>query len=423
MATLDAILDDLAALMDTHIVNRHQSTSDPISKLLSYHGSKKPSTNPQIVDVMRHHRTLIEEALRAVERVPASAHVPINLNNRQLVSMPDGDTSSFDVLLDRWKTGAFKLAVQLNAVTFAFQGAHQRLLACTLGVQRGDMTGCEPGFITEFYTDVPIASRLLSPSGLVMVVKRERWRPLALSRWYMSFVDYSKGNRTCWLDRPMVSDTHANYREPACDSRGICEPLERDDDTVSACEVNENGEISLECPVVCGAPCFGPICYQPGSDAYALRTASGGALDINATGSPRVVRVAKSPRILSRVYSLSDLDIRTSLDSIQNRYAQSSQLLKLGDALLQDVIAMDATARKYIAQYAENTASRSSRGMTRVDCESMIGHNRTMAVVSLTLSALTCPLLLMVVILKLKSSTNNRRIPVRTPNRSATETF
>lgn len=407
MASLDAVFNDLAALMDTHIINPHWSVPDPVSKLLSYHG-KVSASDPQVVDVMRYYRTLIDEALEdIVAYFPSTfSYAPLNadsLVHNQLVS-GSKDTSKFTELLETWKSGAFKLAVQLNAVTFTFQGAHQRLLSCAQGVQRSDMTGCEPGFITEFYTDIPVASHSLSSSRLVMVVKRESWNPVVLSHWYMPFIDSSKGNRTCWLDRPMVSDTHANYRVPPCDSRGVCEPLEPDNETVLACEVNDNGEISLECPVVCGSPCFGPICYQPQSDTYTLRTASGGARGINATNDLSPVRVAKSPRILSKVYSLSEADMHTSLANVRNLSARSSELLQRGETVLQNIITMDVTARKYIDKVHAETEVQPQR-ITCVDRERMIGRSRFMAAASLTLSALTCPLLI-VVIIKLRSSTN-----------------
>lgn len=61
MASLDAAFNDIAALMDTHIINRHWCVSDSVSKFLSYHG-KVSASDPQAVDVMRYHRTLIDEA-------------------------------------------------------------------------------------------------------------------------------------------------------------------------------------------------------------------------------------------------------------------------------------------------------------------------------------------------------------------------
>jgi hypothetical protein len=365
---------------------------------------------------MGYYRILIEGALEnVVKHFPSTlSHGPLNADPLLYNRQPPGsnDTSRFNGLLDTWKSGAFKLAIQLNAITFAFQGAHQRLLSCAEGVLRSDMTGCEPGFITEFYTDIPVASRSLSSSRLVMVVRRDSWKPVVLSQWYMAFIDSSRGNRTCWLDRHMVNDTNYNYRMPQCDPRGVCEHLKPDEDTVSACEVNYKGEISLECPLVCGAPCFGPICYKAKSDMFTLRSTSAGKPDTDTANDVSVVRMTKSPRILSKVYSLSDLDIYTSIASVRNLSAQSTLLLQQGQTVLRDIITMDAMARKYIDKVRADTASL-SQGNKYVDCELMIGRSRFMAAASVTLSALTCPLLIILVV-KVMVGTKTQDVPMRT---------
>jgi hypothetical protein len=416
MTLLNAAFNDLAALMDTRISNNHNmAVSDPVSKLLSYHG-KVLTWDPHVVDVMGYYRILIEGALEnVVKHFPSTlSHGPLNADPLLYNRQPPGsnDTSRFNGLLDTWKSGAFKLAIQLNAITFAFQGAHQRLLSCAEGVLRSDMTGCEPGFITEFYTDIPVASRSLSSSRLVMVVRRDSWKPVVLSQWYMAFIDSSRGNRTCWLDRHMVNDTNYNYRMPQCDPRGVCEHLKPDEDTVSACEVNYKGEISLECPLVCGAPCFGPICYKAKSDMFTLRSTSAGKPDTDTANDVSVVRMTKSPRILSKVYSLSDLDIYTSIASVRNLSAQSTLLLQQGQTVLRDIITMDAMARKYIDKVRADTASL-SQGNKYVDCELMIGRSRFMAAASVTLSALTCPLLIILVV-KVMVGTKTQDVPMRT---------
>ena len=388
MARLEAAFSDVAALVD---VLGHSSALDPgVLKLLANKGS-----GPQVVDVMHTYRTLIHGALSAVaEHFPSTADRTGESVRGQRVFGSDA-TSAFDELLNTWKGGAFKLAVQLNAVTFALLGAHQRLVSCAQGVKRSDMTGCEPGFITKFYTDKPVASRPLS-SGRILVVQREHWKPTVLSRWYMSFVDSSKDNRTCWLDRPMVSDAYANYRLPSCNALGICEPLAVDDTTVSACLVAHMGEIGFECPVVCGDPCFGPICYHPQSDTYTLRTAPEGAHGVYST--TRQVQATLSPRIVSKVYSLSESEIQTSLASVRDRAERSSQLLDRGETVLQTMTAMDDAARTYTAKIRAETVAR-SQGC--VDCERAIARIWFMGAASVTLSALTCPLLL-VIIIKLK---------------------
>lgn len=394
-SSLAAAFGDVATLVD---VLGLSNTLDPgVFKLLANRGS-----GSQVVDVMRPYRRLIDDALTSVaEHLPSAAvksvHSPPVLGSN--------DTSAFNELLDTWKSGALQLAVQLNAVTFALQGAHRRLLSCAQGVKRSDMTGCEPKFITEYYTDVPVASRSLS-SRLIVVVERAHWKPVVLSRWYMAFIDSSHGNRTCWLDRPMVCDADANYRVPSCDLIGICEPLVVDNTTVPACLVNQRGEIGSECPVVCGHSCLGPVCYQPQWDTYTLRTAPEGAHGVFAT--TRQVEANKSPRIVSRVYFLSEAEMHTSIASVRDRADRSSQLLERGETVLQTMIAMDRAARKYTDKIHAKTIAR-SQGC--VDCERAIARIRFMGAASVTLSALTCTLLI-VIITTLKCS-GNRRVPVR----------
>ncbi|KAJ8010052.1 hypothetical protein DPEC_G00070970 [Dallia pectoralis] len=106
------------------IVNQHWTVYDPVSKLLSYNEEISLS-DPQLVDVMRFHRRLIDEALtNVVDNFPGTlSYTPANpaaLVYNHPVSGYD-DTGKFNELMDTWKSGAFKLAVQLNAVTFAIQ--------------------------------------------------------------------------------------------------------------------------------------------------------------------------------------------------------------------------------------------------------------------------------------------------------------
>ncbi|KAJ8010053.1 hypothetical protein DPEC_G00070980 [Dallia pectoralis] len=244
-----------------------------------------------------------------------------------------------------------------------------------------------------------------------MVVKRETWNPILLSRWYMPFLDSRRGNRTCWLDRPMVSDAHRNYRVPLCDSRGLCDPLEPDNDTVSACEVNENGEISLGCPVVCDNPCFGPICYRLQSDMFTLSTAIDRAPGVPAY-EQSMIQVTKSPRILSKVYSLSESDMHESLASVRNLTARSFELLQRGETVLRNILATDAAARKHIAKVQAETEGRSSKTKCG-NCERVMGRSQFMAAASIVFSALTCPILIAVII-KLKSRANTEAVSVRT---------
>lgn len=64
MTSLAVCVNDFAALLDTH-TNQYQTESKAVSNLLSYHGTMPPQT-PELVDVMRPYRTLIEESLAAI---------------------------------------------------------------------------------------------------------------------------------------------------------------------------------------------------------------------------------------------------------------------------------------------------------------------------------------------------------------------
>lgn len=215
---------------------------------------------------------------------------------------------------------------------------------------------------------------------------------------------------------------HGNYRVPLCDWRGVCEPLERDYETLSACEVDESGEISLRCPVVCGVPCFGPICYQPQSNTYTPRTAFGGTHDIDTKNNLSLVQVTKSPRILSKVYSLSETDIDTSLAGIQNRSARAYELLERGRTLLQTFKTVAVTARNYIDRAQAETAQEQSRETACVKYERAMDQNQIMAGASVTLSILTCPLLI-VIFVKMRSSGDSGNVPLRAREGSIVEMF
>lgn len=378
---VDAAFDDLTALKNTHIANWDRGVD---------YGSMIQ------VDVLQRHRDVLTAALHNISLHHAA--LGRSLTTRLSTRLSPGD---LDVLLDTWKSATFELASLLNTAAIVLERLHQQLLTCTRSIQREDMTGCEPEFVTEFYTDIPVAGRIFSPNGLLIIAERQRWSPTVLSQWYLPFIDSSNGNRTCWLDRPMLSDDNANYRVPRCDWRGLCEPLERDNNTVSACDVDEYGEISLRCPVVCGSPCFGPICYRPQSNTYTPRMAFGGTRDIDTKNDLSLIRVAKSPRVLSKVYSLSDMDIHASLADIQNDSSRASELMRRGQVLLRNFEDVALTAQNYIDKAQSETAQERSRESACIKYGRIVDQNWIMACVSIALSVVTFPLLI-VIIIKMK---------------------
>ncbi|KAJ8010061.1 hypothetical protein DPEC_G00071060 [Dallia pectoralis] len=89
-----------------------------------------------------------------------------------------GDTGKFNELMDTWKAAPSSWPCS----SMPSRSPSRSSPALTLvrpGSARSDVTGCEPGFVAEF-PDTPVASRSLSSSRLVMVVKRETWNPILL---------------------------------------------------------------------------------------------------------------------------------------------------------------------------------------------------------------------------------------------------
>ncbi|KAK2813514.1 hypothetical protein Q5P01_000798 [Channa striata] len=350
------------------------------------------SHSPDRVDVMMDHRALIEETRAAA----ISTARRFAARGTEDGVAPLRSTGKFLGRMNSWKSGALLLSFQLNSATFALIGARERLLACARGVLRSDMTGCAPGFRPEFYTDVPAASRSppsSSPSsGLVLEVRRDRWNPVSLSRWYMAYVDSSQGNRTCWLDRSMLNDSRSDYREPICDRRGLCDPLELDDDTLAACDVRRDGEVSSECPLACGSPCFGPLCYKRGSSSYELRV----AVDLDPESAE--ILVASEPRILSKAYSVSEEDARASLAQMRERAGRALEQLDRGVSVVHALKQMNSKLRSC----ADRIDSGNVKCLRETDeCRRSVVRGGAAATASLVFSAITTPLLI-VLILKLR---------------------
>lgn len=396
--SLNVIFGDLSALMNTHIINPKGSAFERVSKVMSKANS---IGGPITIDVLQRYRTRIRDATSNLDAYLSSDSEHLRVNpafgpywNKTLINA-----------LDIWKAGALRLAVQLNAATFAFQGAYQRLLSCAQGVYSSDMTGCEPGFITGYYTDVPVASVHQGPSKLSVLVRRDYWKPVALSHWYMAFIDTSKNNRTCWLSKAMVSDGRSDYSEPVCDYRGLCQPLIPENATVTACSLNDIEKFSASCPVVCEGNCFGPLCYQPERDTYTLRTI---ALGNDTTDNHHVVFLrTSSPRVLSKVYSLSDLEIPGYLATIHRDTDLSSELLNQGQTVIQDILRMSSDAQVYIEKLTQIENSRSALHASMNECDHMTRRARIMGAVSVALSVITCPLLIWLII-RVKTNPRNR---------------
>lgn len=393
---LDVTFNDLAAIMDTRI-SKHHSTTAPYNRP-AFRGTGTTGESPHVVDVMLAHRSLILQASRDLVEMLSKPAVSDYVKNSPLPGASSNGSYPLAVITDAWKSGAFKLAVLLNSATLAFHDAKEHLLRCAQGVARNDMSGCYPEFTNAFYVDTPISSSSLSASKLVALAVRNAWRPTRLSRWYMPFLDSSEGNRTCWLAKPMVTDEQGvNYDTPECDFRGLCEPLESNDDILSKCAVADGRVVKIDCPISCHGPCFGPVCYRRDTNAFAMRTSphvhagtSGGS---NADGG---IITTPEPRVLTSVLSLSDQDIRASLDRMKSMSADAADMLTRGAAMLEHLKHIKRTAEGYIAR--THTKPRSKDITCRRECEKTLARSRFMATLSIIFSALTCPFLILLAV-------------------------
>lgn len=377
-ARLDAAFNDLAALVDARLVDE----TSPLSPGLS------------AVDILRDDRRSIEKALSDLGA------------SKGLDTGEDGVAAGGLVnIMESWKTGVFKYSAQLNVVTSALQRARARLQLCAHAIRLSDMIGCKSGFAIDRVADVPVNARLLSSSQFSVVVKRVPWTPITLSPWSMHFLDTSRNNRTCWLDRLMVNDSYANYRAPRCDTRGLCEPPEPDEDTIRRCRVTERGKLSVDCPITCGHRCFGSICYDEQLGIYRQKS-----------GEPLPGETSAIPVMLTDVYSWSDSDLKDSVVRAQDLLGRAAELLASGEQLLLGVKDVNAAVEKY-TQRAHVTSSVMCAHETKciADCEETMSRSRIVASAALVLSVITLPLLIILILKRQDGFVTTSRVAERLP--------
>lgn len=303
---------DLAAIMDTHI------TSEP-SDLPT--GSRRASAeggsyHARTIDVMAYYRAMMSQSLgeiknltRPVEALTAESHPA---NSTRLANA-----------LETWKSGVYALTIHLNSMISTARAAEQRLVLCSEGVARADLTGCEPHLSAKFHTDVPLASRSVSASSLTLLAMRRTWEPMLLSRWFMAFVDTSQNDRVCWLATSMVTDGTADYEMPHCDASGLCDPLQLDETTVLACTVDASGAVSSHCPLQCGAPCNGPVCYNSNTERYNIL-----AWPVGPTTREHGFNLTAKPRSLVQAQSLTASDLGQTMAYVANMANETAGLLR-----------------------------------------------------------------------------------------------
>lgn len=383
--SLGASFNDLAAVMDTHIVNQLPDQSGDLRPQRT--GAFESST--RVVDVMEYYRDMIQQGLRElVLTLPAS-----HLNPDTSVRSMSNSTRLAD-RLDMWKTGVYTLSTQLTDIVGTIKAAEQRLVLCLEGVVRSDMTGCEPNLNVKFHTDTPVASKSVSMSKLTLVTLRETWEPLSLSRWYMPFIDTSRNNSVCWLTSSMVTDEQTNYRLPHCDSRGLCDPLQIDDTTILACNVAADGTLDLLCPVKCGSPCNGPVCYESHSETYTLL-----ASRMTPSTDYGFQHTAK-PRLLTEAHSLSDSDVRATLLHVHNKTLESSNLSQQTEDLFDTITNINKMTQEYINQLDNDKKFYCKHVTHNQQCK--FRDIQFMSSLSLALSVLACPLLI-IIFIKMRS--------------------
>lgn len=362
--SLDASFTDLAAIMDTHI------TGEPPAPPARY--------SSRTIDVMEYYRAMMKQSLSEIETVL----LPVKEIADQGSRLANG--SRLVNSLETWRNGVYTLTSHLNTMISTVLAAEQRLVLCSEGVVRSDMTGCEPHLSVKFHTDTPISSKSVSVSTLTLLAMRKTWEPILLSRWFMPFVDTSRNDRVCWLATAMVTDGAVDYKMPYCDARGLCDILQLDEATVPSCQVDAAGEVSLHCPLHCGAACNGPVCYDTETERYSVLVSQTTEHDFNRT---------IKPRLLSRAQSLTDADMRQTLSYVNNLTEETSSLLQRTRSVFADV---DETRTRSLAYMEKVDRDVVSCDRVTADYQQAFTRLQILSCISLILSVLTCPLLVII---------------------------
>lgn len=388
--SLDASFTDLAAIMDTHIMSATPDwTGGPRAR------AARDLYSSRTIDVMEYYRAMMRQSLSEIKNVSLPVKRIADRGSRL------ANSTRLVNALEMWKIGVYTLATHLNTMISTIKAAEQRLVLCSEGVVRSDMTGCEPHLSAKFHTDTPILSKSVSVSKLTLLAMRKTWEPLLLSRWFMPFVDTSRNNRVCWLAASMLTDGVVNYKMPYCDARGLCDPLQLDETTVSSCEVDAAGIVSLHCPLQCGAPCNGPVCYDTHTKRYNVLASQTGASTEH--GFNRTIK----PRSLSQAQSLTDADLRRTLAYVNNITDETSSLWQRTQNVFSVVEDTRTQSLAYVEKVDRDMVSFCDR--VAADYQQAFTRLQILSYVSLILSVLTCPLLV-IICTKIRSSSGHTTI-------------
>lgn len=385
--SIDASFTDLAAIMDTHIVSATSDwTGGPRARVA------KDLYSARTIDVMEYYRAMMRQSLSEIKNVSLPVKKIADRGSRL------ANSTRLINALDMWKIGVYTLVTHLNTMISTIKAAEQRLVLCSEGVVRSDMTGCEPHLSAKFHTDIPISSKSVSVSKLSLLAIRKTWEPVLLSTWFMSFIDTSQNNRVCWLTTSMVTDGAANYKMPYCDARGLCDPLQPDETTVSSCAVDAAGAVALNCPLQCGAPCNGPVCYDTHTKRYNILSSQTGAAteqDFNHTAKPRS---------LTQAHSLTDADLLRTLTYVKNITEETSSLWLRTKNVFSTIEETRTQSLAYMGKVDRDMVSFCDR--IAADYQQAFTRLQILSYMALILSVLACPLLV-IICTKIRPSSGN----------------
>ncbi|KAL4009173.1 hypothetical protein ACER0C_003025 [Sarotherodon galilaeus] len=125
LESLDGSFNDLAAILDTHIVNRipaHTAESRTHDA-----GGSQQYNSPRSIDVLEYYRVVIEEGLSEIAKV-------LPAKQTDTASRFSNNGTRLTHMLETWKIGVYTLSTQLTTMVTIIQAAERRLILCAEGV-------------------------------------------------------------------------------------------------------------------------------------------------------------------------------------------------------------------------------------------------------------------------------------------------
>ena len=376
VAKLSASISDMEALADTHLEEGYDNVAVDVmalSKLLQ--AKHRPA---DAVDVLQPYREMVRNvATKFSYGQKSESSGKIHL------------TDQLSYRIEDWRSEALQATAQYSLATNVLNGAQRTLATCSQGLVISDMTGCYPGLhgSPELFTDTPLMNVIHTDyEGVVIVVRRTRFTPTKLSRWYMAFTDVRTGNQTCWLERRMVTDGAVDYSEPLCNARGLCETPVRADRVAASCEPGEDMWLGSSCPVVCGEHCFGPLCYKPETGTYNLRSPPG-LLPTPVSGL--VPRSVHRPMCVNSTKILMSSELAAVAEQATKQADSVSHLVKRGVGTLDRLLELEKKTNAHVKRRTRENLSDGDM-ISEQRCESLLGRSGWMSIGSLAISLISC---------------------------------